>query len=231
MLTSDCIVDLTSNQRGQTCARWFGKDTFSTTDIFSTELDFCTSCDAVREVKLQIVEVKVNNVVKLRLQRNCGLRRVTSTRILDNNLIESIILNNCDCGSALPATTFNNNCRSRCITSTRICDLDFGKNRSIEELEVDWEGNFRFQSIIVRISETKLIILKSLDLTDIFTSQEDGCTATFARNDNADRSTRSRQCGTKNTRNSVNINACCGITLTRVYNCNTTDCSRSSFLI
>ena len=230
-LTSDCIVDLTSNQRGQTCARWFGKDTFSTTDIFSTELDFCTSCDAVREVKLQIVEVKVNNVVKLRLQRNWRLRWVSSTRILDNDLTKSVILNNGNCISTFAATTFNNNCRSRCITSTRINNLNFGKNRSIEELEVNREGNFWFQGVIVWITETKFVILQSLDLTDVFTSQEDRCTATFARNDDIYSTTRSRQGGTKNARNSVNINACSVITLTWVSNIDFSDCTRSSFFI
>ena len=185
----------------------------------------------MREVKLQIVEVEVDNVVKLRLQCDSRLGRVTSTRILDQNLRKTIILDNCLCICTFTTATFDDHSRSGCVTTTRVGDLNLRKNRGIEELQVNWEGNFRFQGIVMRITETKLIILQSSDLTDILTSQEDRCAFTLFGDDDGNRCTRSSKSCTQDTRDSVNIDASSGITFTRIsYGC-FSDGARSDFIV
>ena len=183
-LTSNSIICLVFNQTGQTSRAGFRKFTFSRTNIICSERNCSTLCNTMREVKLQIVKVKVNNIVKLRLQGYSRFGRITCTRILNLNLIQSVVSNDCNCFSTETTATFNDNARSRGITSTRICDLDLRQNRGIEQLKVDRECNLWFQCIVMRVTITKFVVLKFFDLTDISTSQEYRCTATLIRNNN-----------------------------------------------
>ena len=98
-------------------------------------------------------------------------------------------------------------------------------------MQVDREGDLRFQSVVMGITITKLIILEFLDLTDVLTSQEDRCTSALIWNDDTQISTRTSQRGTKNTLDSININACSRISLTRIGNGYANDSARTDFFI
>ena len=185
----------------------------------------------MREVELQVVQVEVHNVGELRFQSNSRLRRVTSTRILDQNLRQSVVLNNCFCLSTSTATTRDDNSRCRGVTSTRICNCNLGKDRCIEELQVDWECNLRTQGVVMGVTITKLIVFQSLDLTNLSTSEEHSSATTLIRDHNLNLTTRTRQCRSKDAWDSININRTEGISLTRVSQSNLTDGTRSSLCI
>ena len=67
-ITSNSIVSLSRRQTGQTNAAGLRQYTNFTTDIISTELNLSTSGNTMREVELQIVQVKVHNIGELRFQ-------------------------------------------------------------------------------------------------------------------------------------------------------------------
>ena len=183
------------------------------------------------EVELQIVQVKVDNVVKLRLQGYSRFGRITCTRILNLNLIQSVVSNDCNCFSTKTTATFNDNARSRGITSTRICDLDLGQNGGVEQLKVNRECNLWFQCIVMGITITKFVVLKFFDLTNVLTCQEHGCSTTFRRNDNLQICTRTSQLGSKNTLDRINIDATCSVSLARISNNDASNSTRTNFLI
>ena len=67
-LTCNSIVGLIRRQTGQTNATGFRQNTNSRTNILSTELNRSTSGNTMREVELQVVQVKVYNIGELRFQ-------------------------------------------------------------------------------------------------------------------------------------------------------------------
>ena len=110
--TSNCVVSLIRTQANQTCRTRFRQNTNNRTEIFCSQLHFCTSCNAVREVKLQITQVNVNNVVKFGLQGDSRFRRVTRTRVLDDNFRKSVVLDDCFCFCTRSTATSNNHSRN-----------------------------------------------------------------------------------------------------------------------
>ena len=67
-LTSNRVVGLTHHQTGQTSRTGLRQFANSSAHIIRTELNGSTVGDTMWEVKLQVVQVEVNNIVKLRLQ-------------------------------------------------------------------------------------------------------------------------------------------------------------------
>ena len=124
LLTSDCVVSLIRVQANQTCRTRFRQNTNRRTKIFCSQLHFCTSCDAVREVELQITQVNVDNVVKFRLQGNSRFGRITRTRVFDDNFRKSVVLDDCFCFCTRSTATTDNHSRNGGVTRTRIGDLD-----------------------------------------------------------------------------------------------------------
>ena len=69
-LSCNGIVGLSRRQTGQTNATRFRQNTNFGTNVLSTELNLSTSGNTMREVELQIVQVKVHNISELRFQSN-----------------------------------------------------------------------------------------------------------------------------------------------------------------
>ena len=92
----------------------------------------------------------------------------------------------------------------------------------------------------MRITETKFVVLQFLNLTDALTLQEHRCTRTFIRNHNLKLCTRTCKQGSKDARNSINVDRCSFISFTSrresdigdntseisiILNCNVTTCT------
>ncbi|WDS61090.1 hypothetical protein SBM1_00223 [Synechococcus phage S-BM1] len=113
------------------------------TSVYNIQCNLSTILNTMREGELQQTKVKVDDIVKGRLQFNCRSRRISSTRIFDFNLIKTTVLDRRLSNSARTATTSNNNCRCLGITRTRIGDSDAVQDASSCQLSVDGECDFR----------------------------------------------------------------------------------------
>ena len=98
-------------------------------------------------------------------------------------------------------------------------------------MQVDRECNLRAQSVVMGVTITKLVVFQSLDLTNLSTSKEYSSTRTLRRNDHFQFCTRTRQCGSKNTFNTINVDTCSGVTLTRISQSNISNSARSDLII
>ena len=180
------------------------------------------------EGKLEQTQVKVNNIVERRLQRNCGCRRISCTRIFNDDLIQSTIRNS-RFGSCSRSTTTRNNYR-RClrITRTRISNSNTIQDAGRCQLTVQWECNFRTQCVVMGIIITKVVVLKFLNFTNFSAFCEYRSTCTKRRNDNLKICTRTSKARSKNTINTSNIDRCCSISLTRRGYNSSSNLSRNS---
>ena len=167
------------------------------------------------ESKLQETQIKVDNIIERRLQFDRGFRRITRTRVFNNDVTQSTILNYRFSDSTRSTTTSNNNSRCLSISRTRISYCDTFKDRCGVKLCVDWECNLWTQSVVMRIIITKVIVLKSLDLTNAITFSEDRSTSTKRRDNNLNVCTRTCCTNAKNAINCLNINRSSCISSTR----------------
>ena len=126
--SSNSIVSCSSIQT-TSCTRrkW---ELCTITSISYRNSNFSTIGNTVGEGELKQTQVKVNNIVERRLQIYTRCRRISSTRIFDQNLIQTTILDCCFSNSTRTATTRDNNSRCLRITRTRIINSNTGKNTS-----------------------------------------------------------------------------------------------------
>ena len=209
---SDGIVCLTCYKRTECSNTECG---VTVAIILNSQLNFSTVGNTMGEGELEEVQVEVNNIRECRVKGDCRFRRVTCTRVLNFDTFNTTVLDVSNRCSTNTAATFNNNSRCLGVSRTRVSNLDAFKNRRINQLQVDREGNLRTQSIVLRIIETKVIVLEFLNLTNLITLNKDGCSSTSRRNNNCQFTTRTLQTGTKDTRNCFNVDECISIVLTR----------------
>ena len=98
-------------------------------------------------------------------------------------------------------------------------------------MQVDWEGDLRTQSVVMGVTITKFIVLKSLNLTNLLTSEEYGSTTTFGGDDNLKFSTRTAQSGAKDTFHTINVNNTKCVSFTRICQIDFSDTASTSNLI
>ena len=139
--TSNSIISCASIQStNSTRSDW----EFSTiTCIYYIQCNLSAVLNAMREGELQQTKIKVDNIVKGRLQFNCRSRRISSTRIFDFNLVKTTVLDRRLSNSTRTAATSNNNCRCLRITRTRISNSDAVQDASSSQLSVNGECDFR----------------------------------------------------------------------------------------
>ena len=171
------------------------------------------------ESKLQETQIKVDNIVERRLQFNRGFRRITRTRVFYKNITQSSVFNYCLCNSTRSTATCNNNCRCLSISRTRISYCNTFKDRCRVKLCINWECNLWTQCVVMRVIITKVIVLKSLNLTNAITFSKDRSTSTKGRNNDFNVCTRTCCTNTKNAINCLNINGSSCISSTRRCNC------------